>query len=177
MTLENECKRIADALEKIVQMLNEAPVTGNTTPTPPPQEKKKKPGRPSKKSSSPSHSVPSVDDVVQALQKLITAHSSQTAAKSLLEKYGAKRASDIPEDKRAEFIKEALTNTEEEIIDTAAEEKNIPPDIDEVVKALQAFMVANGRDAAVELLTKYEAKRASDIPEDKRAEFIKEATA
>jgi len=50
------------------------------------------------------------------------------------------------------------------------------PDLDTVVKALQAYMKANGRDAAVELLGKYEAKRASDIAEDKRAAFMKEAS-
>lgn len=50
------------------------------------------------------------------------------------------------------------------------------PDLDTVVKALQAYMQANGRDAAVELLGKYDAKRASDIAEDKRADFIKEAS-
>lgn len=50
------------------------------------------------------------------------------------------------------------------------------PDLDTVVKALQAYMQANGRDAAVELLGKYGAKRASDIAEDKRAAFVKEAS-
>lgn len=50
------------------------------------------------------------------------------------------------------------------------------PELDDVVKALQAYMKKEGREAAVELLGKYEAKRASDIAEEKRAEFIKEAS-
>ncbi len=50
------------------------------------------------------------------------------------------------------------------------------PDLDAVVKVLQAYMKANGREAAVELLGKYKAKRASDIAEDKRAAFVREAS-
>lgn len=50
------------------------------------------------------------------------------------------------------------------------------PSLDDTVKALQRYMKANGRDAAVELLAKYGAKRASDVAEDKRAAFVKEAS-
>lgn len=63
-----------------------------------------------------------------------------------------------------------------------AEEKKVPaddgkvPDLDDVIAALQGYMKTNGRDDAVALLTKYDAKRASDIPEDKRAAFIKETS-
>jgi Skp family chaperone for outer membrane proteins len=49
------------------------------------------------------------------------------------------------------------------------------PKLDDVVAALQAYMKTEGRDAAVELLNKYDAKRASDISEDKREEFIADA--
>jgi hypothetical protein len=50
------------------------------------------------------------------------------------------------------------------------------PSLDEVVAALQKYMKANGRDAAVKLLAKFGAKRASDIDEAKRADFVKEAS-
>lgn len=46
------------------------------------------------------------------------------------------------------------------------------PSLEEVVAALQGYLKANGRDAAVALLNAHGAVRASDMPEDKRAEFI-----
>jgi len=60
---------------------------------------------------------------------------------------------------------------------TEAKEKPAEaPDLKEVVAALQGYMKANGREAAVELLAKFGAKRASDIDEARRADFIKEAS-
>jgi hypothetical protein len=50
------------------------------------------------------------------------------------------------------------------------------PKLDAVVKALQALMERDGREAAVELLSKYDAKRASDLDPSVRAEFIQAAS-
>ena len=97
MNLENECKRIADALEKIAQILDEASITNDTKLS---QEKKKKKfWRP--------FSHPELEDVVKLLYTSVHTNSDTNIAKSLLEKYGAERASEIPENKRAKFMKEA----------------------------------------------------------------------
>ena len=47
--------------------------------------------------------VPSLDDVKAAAQKLVNANSREALAE-LLETYGAKNLSSLPEDKRASFI-------------------------------------------------------------------------
>lgn len=77
-----------------------------------------------------------------------------------------KKATPAKEEKKAETAPPAEEETAEVEV----------PDLDAVVKALQAYMKANGREAAVELLGKYGAKRASDIAEDKRAAFVKDAS-
>lgn len=77
-------------------------------------------------------------------------------------------------DVKLETVEKAPADEKQEKAPPADEKA---PDLDAVVKALQDHMKANGRDSAVELLGKYEAKRASDIAEDKRAAFIKEASA
>lgn len=119
MALENEVKRIADALEKIAEALG------------------------------------SLEIEVPAAQTAAKAEKKATATKKTAEK-PAKTAPPAAEE--------------------TAEDGGEAPDLDTVVKALQAYMQANGRDAAVELLGKYGAKRASDIAEDKRAAFVKEAS-
>jgi len=72
---------------------------------------------------------------------------------------------------------ETRAPAEEKPAETKAKEKPAEaPDLKGVVAALQGYMKANGREAAVELLAKFGAKRASDIDEAKRADFIKEAS-
>jgi len=71
--------------------------------------------------------------------------------------------------------KAADVETKEKAVEEKAS-KTEPPSLDDVVAALQKYIKANGRDAAVELLGKFGAKRASDIDEDKRADFVKEAS-
>jgi hypothetical protein len=74
-------------------------------------------------------------------------------------------------------------DVEAKAADVEAKEKTVeekasktePPSLDDVVAALQKYIKANGRDAAVELLGKFGAKRASDIDEGKRADFVREA--
>jgi hypothetical protein len=50
------------------------------------------------------------------------------------------------------------------------------PSLDDVIKVLSAFMKKEGRDAALALLKKYGGTRASDIAEEDRAAFMKEAS-
>lgn len=121
MALENEVKRIADALEKIAEALGSLEIEV-------PQ------GR-----------------VAEAPAKQVAEAPAKQAEKPAKTEKETPPAEGKKEDGKA-------------------------PDLDTVVKALQAYMQANGRDAAVELLGKYDAKRASDIAEDKRADFIKEAS-
>jgi hypothetical protein len=80
------------------------------------------------------------------------------------------------EEKKAPAKEKAKAAAKEKKEETPADDDGKAPDLDAVVKALQAYMGANGREATIELLGKYGAKRASDIAEDKRAAFIKEAS-
>jgi len=77
-----------------------------------------------------------------------------------------------PETKAADVETKEKTVEEKASTTTGTE----PPSLDDVVAALQKYIKANGRDAAVELLDKFGAKRASDIDESKRADFVKEAS-
>lgn len=107
-----------------------------------------------------------LEKIAEALGSLeIEVPAAQTAAKAEKKAAATKTAP-------AEAEKETAPPAEEK----PAEDGGKAPDLDTVVKALQAYMQANGRDAAVELLGKYGAKRASDIAEDKRAAFVKEAS-
>jgi hypothetical protein len=51
-------------------------------------------------------------------------------------------------------------------------EQSDVPSIDDVKAAAQALVAANGREALAELLSEYDAKNLSSVPEDKRADFI-----
>lgn len=121
MALENEVKRIADALEKIAEALGSLEIE-----------------------------IPQ-GQVAEAPAKQAEKPAKQAEKPAKAEEKKTPPAEGKKEDGKA-------------------------PDLDTVVKALQAYMQANGRDAAVELLGKYDAKRASDIAEEKRADFIKEAS-
>jgi hypothetical protein len=61
---------------------------------------------------------------------------------------------------------------------TKEPESEVPdlPSLDDVIKVLSAFMKKEGRDAALALLKKYGGTRASDIAEEDRAAFMKEAS-
>jgi hypothetical protein len=51
-------------------------------------------------------------------------------------------------------------------------EQSDVPSLDDVKAAAQALVAANGREALAELLSEYDAKNLSSVPEDKRADFI-----
>lgn len=108
--------------------------------------------------------------IADALEKIAATLEGGAASvsKGTHQKPAAKeeKAAPAKEEKKAETAPPAEEETAEVEV----------PDLDTVVKALQAYMQANGRDAAVELLTRYGAKKASDIPEDKRAAFVKDAS-
>jgi hypothetical protein len=106
--------------------------------------------------------------IADALEKI--AGSTHAAAAAVREE---KPAVTTREEKPADKPK---TDAAEEKPKTDVAEGGAAPSLDEVVAALQKYMKANGRDAAVELLGRFGAKRASDIDEAKRADFVKEAS-
>jgi chromatin remodeling complex protein RSC6 len=145
MGIEKDLARIASALERIAAAVSQGPVAEK------PETK--------------------------AAEKPETKAAEKPETKAA-EKPETKKAAEKPETKAA--VEPEVAKAEEPEV-TKAEEPEVAkaeesvPSLDDVVAALQKYMKANGRDAAVELLAKYEAKRASDIAEEKRADFVKEA--
>jgi hypothetical protein len=74
--------------------------------------------------------------------------------------------------------KEPTKTKTKEPAKTKEPEPEVPdlPSLDDVIKVLSAFMKKEGRDAALALLKKYGGTRASDIAEEDRAAFMKEAS-
>lgn len=61
--------------------------------------------------------------------------------------------------------------------DAAGDEVDEVPDQAAVTKAAQAYAKANGRDALVEMLGRYDATQVSGVPEEQRAAFIEACNA
>lgn len=61
--------------------------------------------------------------------------------------------------------------------DAAGEEVDELPSVDDVSAAAKGYNASNGRDALVSLLAEFDAKNASGVPEDRRAEFISRCNA
>ena len=117
----------------------------------------------------------SIERIASALERIAAALEgvepaaprTQAAEKQAEGKPAEKQAEGKPAEKQAEG-----KAAEKQAEGKAAEKV---PSLDDVVAALQKYMAANGRGAAVELLARYKAKRASDVPEADRAAFVKEA--
>jgi hypothetical protein len=105
--------------------------------------------------------------IATALEKIAQAGIDGMTAPSGAEKEMAKAEND------AKAVKaETPVKTEVPAKAEAPADKKKAPSLDDVIAALSGHMKVNGRDAAVALLAKYGAKRASDIPEDKREDFV-----
>lgn len=88
-------------------------------------------------------------------------------------------ASESMEDKPAKVtpiqpVEKAITETvpDEPPFDT--DENNVP-ELSEVRLAVKALQEAVGKEQTKEILAKYKAKGASSVPEESRADFIKDA--
>jgi hypothetical protein len=88
-------------------------------------------------------------------------------------------SSELKESTKTKIKEPTKTKTKEPAKTKEPEpEPEVPdlPSLDDVIKVLSAFMKKEGRDAALALLKKYGGTRASDIAEEDRAAFMKEAS-
>jgi hypothetical protein len=100
------------------------------------------------------------------------AKAAQTPAPNLVE-----ATRDLPKltKKQREALEAAAKAESEKPTETVVEQKPEPakaPDIEAVREKLKAMGAKLGTDAVFELLGKFAAKKASDVPDDKRAALI-----